>query len=280
MSKGISSVEGLIRKVFKITCDSDRVMFYRGHSNKEEYKLEPSLYRKDNWKRNEHALYSELIAANPTEFSPDVCTFERLVRMQHHSLPTRLLDITTNPLMALYFSCDPLPGVNGEVPREVDGEVIFLKIKKQKMKYFDSDAVSCVSNLARLTDAEKQQINTVLDKSQFNTTNPIPRLLHFIKQEKPYFLDLIEPKDLRDIFCVQPKLSNSRIIFQSGAFLLFGLSAILEEEGNENIQVERVAISKHHKEKIRQELSLLNINVATVYPLLDNSAKFLSDKFK
>lgn len=45
MSKGITSTEGLIRKVFAIPHDDNRTVFYRGHSNRDKHKLEPSLYR-------------------------------------------------------------------------------------------------------------------------------------------------------------------------------------------------------------------------------------------
>ena len=81
MSKGITSTEGLIRKVFSITRATDEILFYRGHSNKDKYKLEPSLYRSPQLLKSENLLYNELIAANPSDFSSDMSTFEKLVRM-------------------------------------------------------------------------------------------------------------------------------------------------------------------------------------------------------
>ena len=60
-----------------------------------------------------------------------------LVRMQHYDLPTRLLDITTNPLIALYFAC--ADGV------DYDGEVIIFQLPLARVRYFDSDTVSCLS---------------------------------------------------------------------------------------------------------------------------------------
>ncbi|WP_461527242.1 FRG domain-containing protein [Prosthecobacter sp.] len=258
--------------MFKATPAVDQVTCYRGHSDKRNYLLQPSLLRNEGWRQNEQTIFNELIVAQPSEFMEDRSTIEKLVRMQHHSLPTRLLDITSNPLMALFFACSGSP--------KVDGEVIFLKIKKAIIKFFDSDTVSCIANLSKLSHVEREAINTTLDKDAFNNTAPVPRLLHFIKEEKPYFQDCIVPSDLRSIVCVRSKLSNQRIAFQSGSFLIFGLGAVLDEDGTVDIGIQRVAVSARHKDKIMKELSSLNINESTVYPLIDNSAKTIATKYK
>ena len=105
-SRKITKIKGFIEKVLTEDNKLGRAVYYRGHSDKKKYKLEPSLFRKDEdgnylYLENEHILYRELIVSNSADFSTDEYTIDSLVRMQHYSLPTRLLDITSNPLIAL-----------------------------------------------------------------------------------------------------------------------------------------------------------------------------------
>lgn len=217
----VSTVQGFIGKVLGLEKTDGYEVFYRGHSNKIKYKLEPSLFRKDEegnylYKDNEHILYRELLVSNSADFQSDVYTLDSLVRMQHYSLPTRLLDITSNPLIALYFAC--------KSAHDDDGEVIIFSMRRGDVKYFDSDVASCIANLARLPQTEKEFIK--FKENEFNEQPPIRRLVHLIREEKPFFEPVIIPNDLRKIICVKGKQSNDRISSQSGAFLLFGIDAV------------------------------------------------------
>lgn len=274
-SQRITTVQGFIGKVLSETAPRDAVVFYRGHSDKKKHKLEPFLFRKDDegnylYLHNEHILYRELIISNSSDFYSDEYTLDRLVRMQHYSLPTRLLDITSNPLIALYFACK---SKHGE-----EGEVIIITINRDQLKYFDSDTASCIANLARLPKNEKDQIDFILDEKEFNEQTSIKRLTHFIREEKPFFERKIIPDHLRKIICVKGKKSNDRIFSQSGAFLLFGLDAVLDEKGTPDIKVTRISVS--NKIAILKQLDLLNINESTVFPYIENSAKYVANKYE
>lgn len=274
-TNNVNTVKGFITKIFDTKEKENYEVYYRGHGDKNKYKLEPSLFRKDDlgnylFLENEHILYRELLVSDSRDFERDNYTIDKLVRMQHFSLPTRMLDITSNPLISLYFACSS--------DKNIDGEVLIFKIKKDLIKYFDSDAASCIANLARLSSEDKNSIDYTVSESDFNKQVPIEKLLHLIREEKPYFQPKINPLDLKKIICIKSKMSNARILSQSGAFLLFGHEAIMSEDGVEGIEIERITIKS--KENILAQLDKLNINESTVFPYIENSAKYIREKFK
>ena len=81
---------------------------FRGMPNL-EYTLEPSLQRRTDGTEIgdvEIQMVRDFTTMRPDAFLNEGSHFEILSKMQHYGLPTRLLDFTENPLVALFFACE------------------------------------------------------------------------------------------------------------------------------------------------------------------------------
>lgn len=105
----ITSVADFIDKITQIKREDDTEVFYRGHADK-SWGLRPSIFRTPNGVENEHLLFRDMVARLPQSFSDCKSALDYLVQMQHYELPTRLLDVSTNPFVALYFACQSAVG--------------------------------------------------------------------------------------------------------------------------------------------------------------------------
>ncbi|MGG7670409.1 FRG domain-containing protein [Yersinia sp. J1] len=277
--KSISDLLELITASEKPGCS----LYFRGQKKYYE-SVTPSIDR-DGLLESEDKLFKEFIIRNPDEFKGQKSTFEILTKMQHYGLPTRLLDITTNPLVALFFSVE----IDDEMKDE-DGDFIVYSIPEKFIKYYDSDTVSVVSNVVR-RPFDKLDISEISMKNnkkikatgigKFNSNEHIKYLLHEIKDEKPYFLNVIKKEHLQSIWCVKPLLNNRRLIKQDGAFLLFGVDGSKKKLANykkDEFIPERYKVK--NKETLRKQLELLGFSKDKIYPEMETTAEYLKRKYK
>jgi FRG domain len=251
--------------------------FYRGHANREYLSL-PKVFRDQGWSESEERLIRKIIEMHPEEFQQDSTTLERLVRAQHHGLPTRLLDVSLNPLVALYFCCTSEPNK--------DGEVVVYHFEPDRIKAFDSNTVSAIANTTLLKSSEKHALSKTINDhfsksapitiSDFNAKAPLPRLLHFIQAEKPYFQPKIALRTLRQYVAVLPKRNNRRMIAQSGAFIVFAQNKPLNDDTSKMVRISRIFIPKGAKAILRTHLDQLNIHKASLFPEMSSASEYLA----
>jgi hypothetical protein len=255
-------------RAFNRSRPANNVLFYRGANRKFRPSHIPSLYYDDDrFYESEHKILGEAISMFPDELLAQKTTVEKLILMQHYNLPTRIIDISKNELIGLFFACFADKGQ--EASKTQDGFVYVYEVPEYQISFCDSDTVAILANIAKRTNSFSFKRYPPGDWKKFNEQKEIVHLLHEIRQEKPDFAPVIDGyDDINSVVCLRPRLNNPRIIRQDGYFFLFGVDG--EKKNCAKMPREwikdELIIPNEYKEAILKELDTMNINEGFVYP--------------
>lgn len=274
----IYTVAQFVEHVVKMNNDKESPIAFRGQRYY-GWPTKPKIFREDSSVyNNENHAVRDIVSIHPSEFETDKTMFDRLVRMQHFGLATRLVDVTSNPLVALWFATE-----RSSEKDKHHGGVQALYIPKDRQRYYDSDRVSCIANIANLKLVQKRNLFRHVDNrmplQEFNKTEEAKMLAFYVGQEKTNFQPIINPSDLVLPVYVRPKMSNKRIIAQSGAFLLYGSQKRSGRAKEGLVKSKRVWIHEEDKPDIRRDLQMLGIHESILFPEIDRTAKFISERY-
>lgn len=287
----ISSVDEYMREISKLNEDKknpNAQLFFRGQAV-DYWDIRPSIFR-DRMLSVEHYLMSEPLRQIPNEFINFGDSFEIMEKYQHYGMCTRLLDVTTNPLVALYFACEHYEKEeyrnleSDDIEKMSPQGIVYFKEENMPLKYNDLE-VKIISRLASydLNDAHTlEQIvgqlceDGIISSEQAKRWSDEKGLLEFIHI-------------CQGVCTVLPVMNNDRLIRQSGAFLLPGKfnvayrgdnlrdAIITKAESNLREEFEKsfFYISDDNKEKIRIELEHCNISEANLFPELEYQLKYI-----
>jgi hypothetical protein len=234
-----------IREVLSImqrgSSTSGDELLYRGQASA-HWRLDSSLTRADKFKIHERELYYEVLSLKPDAFTNDDTVYERLITMQHYGMPTRLMDLSRNPLVAIFFACNNL-----ELKNE-DGAIFIFTPKISEVINFEHKSLDHLKALFSEDDDVEITENESAEKD---------------------FLDKLT--------YIRGVAKNQRITNQSGDFIFVG-KKISTKDIEEKVE-ELIVIDAKVKQTLLELLEKLNVHGGAVYPDLTHMSNYIKDKY-
>lgn len=265
------------------------IKIFRGLASKNYLNI-PGLGRRDieNLNNNNCIFENKMInKANlrmPDIFYKDKFPVQTLSKLQHYGLPTRLLDFTTNALVALYFATEKKI-YNKE---EMDGKVIIYYEKNENVYSCYNPIVNAIAEMKEISEL------TISNLERFND--------HLLKQEfwkfnykADYKIEELVDRIGKPIF-FESEMNSERIKRQQGLFLIFPnriesnnpngvfkydkyiISQELSEWNPEYLV--KIIIPSKNKRKIRNDLADLGITKSFLFPEPQSICEDIFDEMK
>ena len=201
--------------------------FFRGQKCS-LWSMRPSVFR-GNALGAEFDMIQRALRQRPFDFRDCTTDFEILTKLQHYGLGTRLLDVTLNPLVALYFASEPFEDIEyGKDNRGKkvfrDGKIVFHygyghKLSELNIRiacaipFLDFDNTTTLSKLCALLRGHSV---ISADEEGYLRDNDFKKMIEAV-QASHYVIS---------------SYSNERLIRQSGSFIVPTAIKIVENQTN------------------------------------------------
>jgi len=289
--KKITSVKSFVDNISDMrhnnSADNAEQWFFRGQKNS-AWEVRPHIFRGDDL-ASEHILIDRAQKQNPIEFRDCINSFEILTKLQHYGLGTRLLDVTLNPLVALYFateySCEYTKNKNSQYThQEHDGVVFYRLVNGCSLQDMEIKIALAVPFVEFGKSMSLERFCLHLRENNVITESEYKRLIDDGYSE---IIRILQTNS----FIISAN-SNVRLIQQRGAFLIapaVNISSVSEtktsilSKAKMNLAKEfegRFVIPAKDKNVIREELDFFNVNEATLFPELEHQMRYIQGQLK
>ncbi len=292
--KNIDEYLNLISKINNKAKNSfpNSTPYYRGQANN-KWALMPKIARSQRSQINETKLIKKIMNMHPTEFE-GLNYFNILAKLQHFGAPTRLLDFTENPFIALFFACK-----NDKYENE-DGEIFFTikdDLEIRNSQSFETNLMSFLSfcgiyDLIAYCIRPKKLSFTHFSEAIYLSNSYLLSsfiaIKEYLKNINKSFINEVYSRII-DYKLVLPEMLNERLIRQKGLFLLCSnkIETIIENDNMVDFFIEetledlkekiinkmemKIIIKSCGKQKLLEQLNLMGINRLFLFPDLQNS---------
>lgn len=232
----IKDIESLVDVVRKVNTHFKGQIWWRGQGCY-SWHLSPSIVRNEGGFEYEQNAISRFMQRAPSRYMntpPKSDILGWLFLMQHHRLPTRLLDWTESPLFGCYFA------VEDENTKGDDGALFAL----------------CPYELNRRQIGEYGVLSPDHEKAVLAVIKAFDR----------------RANDVDYIVGIMPSETHIRVMVQLSVFTIHGSGKILDELPNTDRFLIKFSIPHESKNDLKEQLKFLGVRESNLFPDLDHLA--------